>query len=180
MLLFQVDQYEEEMCHWRLVVSLKLYFANQTFCCQSPSPGNDLCVTRSNLRCHGSILQAQRASVAVSIGRMRNVVFRKTTVSDWSRRFAKHARNKRSRVLLCNILCFKLETKNKKCSLFIIYYRPAQPFQCSGPLSHEEIHCGSQTFLWRNKSLDFDTFYAITRDDIESYSHTQCCQLVWM
>ena len=152
MLLFQIDQFEEEMCHWRLVVSLKPYFAIQTFCYQSPSPGNDLRVTRSILHCHGSILQAQRASVAVSIGRMRNVVFRKTTVSDWSRWFAKHARKKRSRVLLCNILCFKSETKNRKCSLFIIYYRPAQHFQCCGPLSHEEIYCGPQTFLWHTIS----------------------------
>jgi len=43
-----------------------------------------------------------------------------------------------------------------------------------------EIFCGPQTFLWcnnellwRNKCLDFDKVYAITRGDNESYSCTQ-------
>ena len=51
----------------------------------------------------------------------------------------------------------------------------------------EKIYCGPQTFLWCNnklfwcnKSLDFDTFYKITQGDYETYSCTQCCQLVWM
>ena len=34
--------------------------------------------------------------------------------------------------------------------------------------------------MWRNKSLDFDKFHAITRGDNESYSYTQCCRLEWM
>jgi len=87
--------------------------------------------------------------------------------------------------LMCTATASRLQTQHSflvKLMLLKVftYARPAQPFQCCGPLSHEEIYCGPQRFLWRNKSLDFDKFHAITRGDIESYSCTQCCQLVWM
>jgi len=62
--------------------------------------------------------------------------------------------------------------------MWFAYIRPAQPFWSCGPLSHEEIYCRPQTFLWlknkrlwRNKSIDFDELYAITQGNNELYSY---------
>jgi len=60
-------------------------------------------------------------------------------------------------------------------------------FNVAGHFHMRKFIAGHKRFLWRNnkilwpnESIDFDKFYAMTRGDNESYSCTQCCQLVWM
>jgi len=62
------------------------------------------------------------------------------------------------------------------------YLRAGLPnlFSVAGHFHMWKFIAGHKRFLWCNKSLDFDKFYAITRGDDESYSCTQCCQLVWL
>ena len=38
------------------------------------------------------------------------------------------------------------QTEAGLCTNMYLEQRPAQPFQCCGPLSHKEIYCGPQTF----------------------------------
>ena len=37
----------------------------------------------------------------------------------------------------------------------MVYIRPAQPFKCCGPLSHEKIYCQPQTFTLQATEMGF-------------------------